>query len=153
MKRLWIALVAALAVSVASAQGRLFGEALGGELSLVPGFGLSLGATVGAERLLGPLDARGGVVIAAAGGAASFGLFADVLYPVQASNLNFNLGGGVGLTAGGATAFGLRGIAGLEFPLERYFSLRTELQLGVSFAGGGSGVGLSIVVGPRVYFP
>ncbi len=153
MKRLWIALIAVLAISVASAQGRLFGEALGGELSLVPSFGLSLSVAGGAERLLGSLDVRGGLGIAAAGGGSLFSLFADLLYPVRASNLKVNLGGGVGLTAGGATSFGLRGIAGLEFPLERYFSLLTELQLGVSFAGGGSSVGLGIVLGPRVYFP
>lgn len=67
MKRVWIVLVAVLAISVASAQGRLFGEALGGELSLVPGFGLSLGVAAGAERLLGPLDVRGGITIGAAG--------------------------------------------------------------------------------------
>ncbi|HEU4741442.1 MAG TPA: hypothetical protein VFS50_07595 [Meiothermus sp.] len=153
MKRLWIMLVVALAISVASAQGRLFGEALGGELSLVPSFGLSLDVAVGAERLLGPLDVRGGLNVGAAGGASSFGVFADLLYPIRASNLKINLGGGVGLTAGGATSFGLRGIAGLEFPLERYFSILTELQLGVRFAGGGSSVGLGIVLGPRVYFP
>lgn len=153
MKRVWIVLVAVLAISVASAQERLFGEALGGELSLVPGFGLSLGVAAGAERLLGPLDVRGGITIGAAGGASSFGIFADLLYPIRASNLKVNLGGGIGLAAGGATAFGLRGIAGLEFPIESYFSVLTELQLGVSFAGGGSSVGLGIVVGPRVYFP
>ncbi|MER3479654.1 MAG: hypothetical protein C4327_04010 [Meiothermus sp.] len=145
--------MAVLAISVASAQGRLFGEALGGQLVLVPSFGLSLDLAAGAERLLGPLDVRGGLSILAAGGGSSFGLFADLLYPVRASNLKVNLGGGISLTAGGGTSFGLRGIAGLEFPLERYFSLLTELQLGVSFAGGGSSVGLGIVLGPRVYFP
>lgn len=153
MKRLWVALMAVLAISVASAQGRLFGEALGGQLVLVPSFGLSLDLAAGAERLLGPLDVRGGLSILAAGGGSSFDLFADLLYPVRASNLKVNLGGGISLTAGEGTSFGLRGIAGLEFPLERYFSLLTELQLGVSFAGGGSSVGLGIVLGPRVYFP
>lgn len=152
MKKLLLGLLVLASLSVASAQGRLFGEALGGDLRLAPGFSLSLNATAGAERLLGPLDLRGGVAIAAAGGGASFGIFADVLYPLELQSVKLNLGGGLGLQFGGGSEFDLRGIAGLEFPIQSYFSLLTELRLVLGFAGGGTAVGLDILVGPRVYF-
>jgi uncharacterized membrane protein (GlpM family) len=152
VKRLILGFVLVAMVSVASAQGRWFGEALSGELSLVPSFGLSAEVTVGAERLLGPLDLRGGFALSAGGGSALFALGADVLYPIPLESLKLDLGGGVRLRTGGTTVFGLRGIAGLEFPVQGAFALRVEAQPTLFFAGGGSEFDLSIVVGPRVYF-
>ena len=147
MKKLFFGVL--VMFSLGFAQGRLFGEALAAELSLVPGFGISANAAIGAEQVLGPLDLRGGLGFSSGGG---FGLFADVLYPIQGQSLKFNLGGGLQISSGGGSAiFGLRGIAGLELPIERYFSLLIELRPIVFFVGS-SGFDMGVVLGPRVYF-
>ncbi|MCV4601188.1 hypothetical protein OFC63_34740, partial [Escherichia coli] len=65
------------------------------------------------------------------------------------------LGGGLVVAAAGgasATAFQVRGILGLEFPVAGKFSLLTELVPGFTFAGGNSEFGLGINLGPRLYF-
>jgi len=152
VKKLILGLLVVASLSVASAQGRLFGEVLSGELQLVPSFGLSAAVTAGAERLLGPLDLRGGLALSAGGGGAVFALGADVLYPIPLEGLSLDLGGGLQLRTGNPTVFGLRGIVGLEFPLQRDFSLRVEAQPTIFFGGGGSEFNLSLVFGPRVYF-
>lgn len=145
-----LGLLVIASLSVDSAREPLFGAALAARLQIIQGFSLPLAATAGAERLLGPLDLRGGVSLGAGSGStASFGILADMLYPLPLESLKLDLGGGLGLETGGGTEFDLRGIAGLKFPVNTSFFLHTERITG--FAGG-SGVGLGIVVAPRVYF-
>lgn len=160
MKRLLV-LMALFVLSGAFAQGRVFGEAISGQLSITPAFGVSLGLQAGKENLLGPLSLRGGAAVSVAnvGGATAtvFGLTTDVLFPftLQGPNLYAGVGGGlVVAAAGGATGTGfqLRGILGLEFPVAGKFSLLTEVVPGVTFAGGGSQFGLGLNLGPRLYF-
>jgi hypothetical protein len=153
VKKWILGLLVIAGLSVASAQGRTFGEALMGELTITPAFAIRLDLAAGIERLLGPLDVRGEVSIGAGGGTSEFGVGADVLYPLPLESVWLNLGGGLGFdSVGGAAIFGLRGIAGAEFPVTTAFSLRTELRLILGFGNGGSNVGLSLVAGPRVYF-
>lgn len=160
MKKLLVLLVL-FVLSGALAQGRVFGEAVSGQVSVVPAFGMSLGLQAGMENLLGPLTLRGGAAVAVGdvGGttATVFGLNADVLFPfrLQGPNLYAGLGGGLAVIAAGggsATGFQLRGILGLEFPVAGKFSLLTEVVPGFSFAGGGSQFGLGLNFGPRLYF-
>lgn len=135
--------------SLGFAQGRLFGEALGASMGFVPSFGVSASAAMGAERVLGPMDLRGGFGFSSGG---SFSLFADLLYPIAGQSLNFNLGGGLIVAGGGGSAaFGIRGIAGLEIPVTSIFSVLVELQPTIIFTGGSS-FGMGIEVGPRLYF-
>lgn len=50
-----------LALGLAFAQGRVFVEAFGGELSIVPSFGLAAGISAGKTKMVGPMDLRGSV--------------------------------------------------------------------------------------------
>lgn len=148
MKKVWVTALVVM-FSLGFAQGRLFGEALGASVGFVPSFGVSAAAAMGAERVLGPLDLRGGFGFSSGG---SFSLFADVLYPVAGQGLNFNFGGGLLVVGGGGSAaFGIRGIAGLEIPVTSIFSILVELQPTFVLTGG-SGFGMGIEVGPRLYF-
>lgn len=160
MKKLLVLMVV-FVLTGAFAQGRVFGEAVSGQISVTPAFGMSLGLQAGMENLLGPLTLRGGATVAVgnAGGTAAtlFGLTTDVLLPftLQGPNLYAGLGGGLVVAAAGgasATAFQVRGILGLEFPVAGKFSLLTEVVPGFTFAGGNSAFGLGINLGPRLYF-
>ncbi|MDW8480520.1 MAG: hypothetical protein RML14_01135 [Meiothermus sp.] len=151
MKKILGLLVVAL-LSGALAQGRLFGEVASGNLSMVPNFGLSASARVGAENLLGPLALRGGFGLGVFGGSTNFNLGADVLYFLRGSSPTFYLGGGLGLQTGAATAFDLNGAAGLELPITRDFNFFLELQPTLRFVSGSSQFILDLEFGPRLYF-
>ncbi|RIH83460.1 hypothetical protein Mlute_02195 [Meiothermus luteus] len=151
MKKLFALLAVAL-LSGALAQGRLFGEVASGNLSMVPSFGLSVSARMGAEELLGPLALRGGFGLGVSGSSTNFNLGAGVLYFLRGSSLPFYFGGGLGLQAGGATAFNLNGAAGLELPVTRDFNFFLELQPSIRFVSGSSQFTLGLEFGPRLYF-
>ena len=146
MRKLVAVLV--LALGLASAQGRLFGEALGGQIALVPSFGAILTAQAGAERILGPLDARVGLTfisILSVGG-----LNLDVLYGIPLEGLKADVGAGFGVVFAGSSAlFSLRGLVGLEVPLQRALAVRVEPTL--TYNINSQTVGLAVNLGPRVY--
>ncbi|GIW34820.1 hypothetical protein [Meiothermus sp.] len=151
MKKL-IALVMVAILSGAFAQGRLFGEIASGNMSLVPGFSLSVQARMGAENVIGPLALRGGFGLFTGGGT-QFAIGADVIYFLRSSgSLDFYFGGGLGLVAGGGTLFSINGNAGLEIPVSRDFNFFVELQPALRFSGGASDFVLGIEFGPRLYF-
>jgi len=148
MKKLVAVLV--LALGLASAQGRLFGEALGGQIALVPSFGAILTAQAGAERILGPLDARVGLTfisILSVGG-----LNLDVLYGIPLEGLKADVGAGLEVLfagMGGNALFSLRGLVGLEVPLQGALAVRVEPTL--TYNINSQTVGLAVNLGPRVY--
>ncbi len=151
MKKL-ITLVLVAILSGAFAQGRLFGEVASGNMSLVPGFSLSVQARMGAENVIGPLALRGGFGLATGGGT-QFSIGADVIYFLRSSgNPDFYFGGGLGLVAGGTTVFSINGNAGLEIPVTRDFNFFVELQPALLFAGGSSTFVMGVEFGPRLYF-
>jgi hypothetical protein len=146
MRKLVAVLV--LALGLASAQGRLFGEALGGQIALVPSFGAILAGQAGAERILGPLDARVGLTfisILSVGG-----LNLDVLYGIPLEGLKADVGAGFEvLFAGSRALFNLRGLVGLEVPLQGALAVRVEPTL--TYNINSQTVGLTVNLGPRVY--
>ncbi len=88
--------VLVLALGLASAQGRLFGEALDGQIALVPSFGAILAAQAGAERILGSLDARVGLALGLTSSPSLVlgGLSLDVLYGIPLEGLKADVGAG-----------------------------------------------------------
>ncbi|MCS7067066.1 MAG: hypothetical protein RMK51_08135 [Meiothermus sp.] len=147
-----VVLVLVAVLSGAFAQGRLFGEVAGGNISLVPGFSLGVQARMGAENVLGPLALRGGFSLFTGTGTA-FGIGADVIYFLRSSGSpDFYFGGGLGLVSSGGTLFGINGNVGLEVPVTRDFNFFLELQPALQFAGGSSNFVLGIEFGPRLYF-
>ncbi|MFZ8812768.1 MAG: hypothetical protein ACO2OU_02680 [Thermus aquaticus] len=148
MRKLVAVLV--LALGLASAQGRLFGEALGGQIFLVPSFGALLTGQAGAERILGPLDARVGLTLGLTSSLVVGGLNLDVLYGIPLDGLKADVGAGFGvLFAGSATLFSLRGLVGLEVPLQGALAVRVEPTL--TYNVNSQTVGLAVNLGPRVY--
>ncbi|GGM91360.1 hypothetical protein GCM10007092_00400 [Thermus composti] len=152
-----LVLAALLAFGAAFAQGRLYGEALGGELALAPNFELSLGVQAGAEEVLGPVGLRGGLSVLAGNNATLLGFAVDALYPLPlelAQNLKVDVGLGLGLTfasVGGAssTDFGIRGLIGLEVPVQGALALRLEPTFTYLFDAQQATFGIQF--GPRVY--
>ncbi|GIW27421.1 MAG: hypothetical protein ACK40N_10070 [Meiothermus ruber] len=151
MKKLLVLFVA-MVLGGAFAQGRLFGEVASGNMALVPNFGLSVSARMGAENALGPLALRGGFGLQTSSGGTAFGIGADALYFLRNPGLDFYFGGGLGLQAGGTTVFVLSGAAGLELPVSGNFNFLVELKPALYFAGGSSQFGLDVEFGPRLYF-
>lgn len=158
MGRLKTLVVAALLVlGIAFAQGRLYGEALSGELSLSPNFGLSLGLRAGAEQVVGPLGLRGELGVGAGSGVTLLSLAVDALYPLPldlAQNLKVDAGLGLGLalvSVGGssATDFSIRGLLGFEVPLQGALAVRVEPIL--SYLFNAQQLSLGVAFGPRVY--
>jgi hypothetical protein len=148
MRKLIAVLV--LALGLASAQGRLFGEALGGQIALVPSFGAVLTAQAGAERILGPLDARVGLTLGLTSSLVYGGLNLDVLYGIPLEGLKADVGAGFGVVfAGGDALFNLRGIVGLEVPLQGALAVRVEPTL--TYNINSQTVELAVNLGPRVY--
>ncbi|GIW25309.1 hypothetical protein [Meiothermus sp.] len=146
-----VVLVLVAVLSGALAQGRLFGEVASGNMSLVPGFNLSLQARMGAENVIGPLALRGGFGLFTGGGT-QFAIGADVIYFLRSGSPDFYFGGGLGLVAGGGTLFSITGNAGLEIPVTRDFNFFVELQPALRFSGGASDFVLGVEFGPRLYF-
>ena len=148
MRKLVAVLV--LALGLASAQGRLFGEALGGQIALVPSFGAVLTAQAGAERILGPLDARVGLTLGLTSILSVGGLNLDVLYGIPLEGLKADVGAGFGVVFAGSSAlFSLRGLVGLEVPLQGALAVRVEPTL--TYNINSQTVGLAVNLGPRVY--
>jgi len=146
--------VVVLALGLASAQGRLFGEALGGQIAFVPSFGALLTAQAGMEKILGPLDARVGLTLGLASNIVAGGLNLDVLYGVPLESLKADVGAGFGVVfagAGGSSGalFNLRGLVGLEVPLQGALAVRVEPTLIYNIDS--QTVGLVVNLGPRVY--
>jgi len=114
----------------------------------VPSFGAILTAQAGAERILGPLDARVGLTfisILSVGG-----LNLDVLYGIPLEGLKADVGAGFGVVFAGSSAlFSLRGLVGLEVPLQRALAVRVEPTL--TYNINSQTVGLAVNLGPRVY--
>jgi hypothetical protein len=152
MRKLVAVLV--LALGLASAQGRLFGEALGGQIALVPSFGAVLTAQAGAERILGPLDARVGLTLGLTSSLVVGGLNLDVLYGIPLEGLKADVGAGFGVVFAGmggssGALFSLRGLVGLEVPLQGALAVRVEPTL--TYNINSQTVGLAVNLGPRVY--
>jgi hypothetical protein len=154
MRKLVAVLV--LALGLASAQGRLFGEALGGQIALVPSFGAVLTAQAGAERILGSLDARVGLVLGLTSSPSLVlgGLNLDVLYGIPLEGLKADVGAGFGVVFAGiggssGALFNLRGLVGLEVPLQGALAVRVEPTL--TYNINSQTVGLAVNLGPRVY--
>jgi len=152
MRKLVAVLV--LALGFASAQGRLFGEALGGQIALVPSFGAVLTAQAGAERILGPLDARVGLTLGLTSSLVVGGLNLDVLYGIPLEGLKADVGAGFGVVFAGmggssGALFNLRGLVGLEVPLQGALAVRVEPTL--TYNINSQTVGLAVNLGPRVY--
>jgi len=152
MRKLVAVLV--LALGLASAQGRLFGEALGGQIALVPSFGAVLTAQAGAERILGPLDARVGLTLGLTSSLVIGGLNLDVLYGIPLEGLKADVGAGFGVVFAGmggssGALFSLRGLVGLEVPLQGALAVRVEPTL--TYNINSQTVGLAVNLGPRVY--
>ena len=152
MRKLIAVLV--LALGLASAQGRLFGEALGGQIALVPSFGAVLTAQAGAERILGPLDARVGLTLGLTSSLVIGGLNLDVLYGIPLEGLKADVGAGFGVVFAGMggssdALFSLRGLVGLEVPLQGALAVRVEPTL--TYNINSQTVGLAVNLGPRVY--
>ncbi len=152
MRKLVAVLV--LALGLASAQGRLFGEALGGQISLVPSFGAGLTGQAGAERILGPLDARVGLTLGLTSSLVFGGLNLDVLYGIPLEGLKADVGAGFGVVFAGmggssGALFSLRGLVGLEVPLQGVLAVRVEPTL--TYNINSQTVGLAVNLGPRVY--
>lgn len=146
-----------LALGAALAQGRLYGEALSGGLSISPNFGLSLGLRAGAEQVVGPLGLRGELGVLAGGEVTSLSLAVDALYPLPldlAQNLKVDAGLGLGLTFFSAgevsdTNFSIRGLLGFEVPLQEALAVRVEPTLSYLFDA--EQLSLGVAFGPRVY--
>jgi hypothetical protein len=152
MRKLVAVLV--LALGLASAQGRLFGEALGGQIALVPSFGAILAGQAGAERILGPLDARVGLTLGLTSILSIGGLNLDVLYGIPLEGLKADVGAGfevlfAGVGGSSAALFNLRGLVGLEVPLQGALAVRVEPTL--TYNINSQTVGLAVNLGPRVY--
>jgi len=144
--------VLVLALGLASAQGRLFGEALGGQIVLVPSFGAILAGQASVERILGPLDARVGLALGLTSSPSLVlgGLNLDVLYGIPLEGLKADVGAGFGVVfAGSGTLFSLRGLLGLEVPLQGALAVRVEPTL--TYNINSQTVGLAVNLGPRVY--
>ena len=153
MKKFWIFL-AVMMLSGALAQNRMFGEVASGQLDLVPSFGLSVSGRLGAENVIGALALRGEAQLATSNGGTRFAFGADALYFLRQSgnSTEFYFGGGLGLISGGQTVFGLRGIAGVEIPVQNNFTFVVEAQPTLYFVGGASEFQLGLTFGPRLYF-
>lgn len=153
MKRIWIFLVVMM-LSGALAQNRLFGEVASGGINLVPSFSLNVSAQLGAENVIGALALRGGASLFIGGSSTDFGVGADALYFVRqpGNQSEFYFGGGVGLSSGGGTVFSLRGVAGLELPVQGDFKFTVEALPTLAFAGGNSQFSLGVRFGTRLYF-
>jgi len=157
MKKLLVLMVV-FVLTGAFAQGRVFGEAVFGKISVTPNFSMILGLRAGMENLLGPLTLRGGATVGVADvgrtTATLFDLTTDVLLPftLQGPRPYVGLGGGLEVATGLDTKFQVRGILGLEFPVAGKFSLLTELVPGFIFVGNTSNFVLGISLGPRLYF-
>jgi hypothetical protein len=135
---------------LASAQGRLFGEALGAQIALVPNPGLLLAGQAGAERILGPLDARVGLALGLTSNLVLGGLNLDVLYGIPLEGLKADVRAGFEvLFAGSRALFNLRGLEGLEVPLQGALAVRVEPTL--TYNINSQTVGLAVNLGPRVY--
>jgi hypothetical protein len=158
MRKLVAVLV--LALGLASAQGRLFAEALGGQIALVPSFGAVLTAQAGAERILGPLDARVGLALGVTSNSVVGetvvvgGLNLDILYGIPLEGLKADVGAGFGVIFAGMggssdALFSLRGLVGLEVPLQGALAVRVEPTL--TYNINSQTVGLAVNLGPRVY--
>jgi hypothetical protein len=152
MRKLVAVLV--LALGLASAQGRLFGEALGGQIALVPSFAALVTAQAGAERILGPLDARVGLTLGLTSSLVVGGLNLDVLYGIPLEGLKADVGAGFGVVFAGmggssGALFSLRGLVGLEVPLQGALAVRVEPTL--TYNINSQTVGLAVNLGPRVY--
>ncbi len=152
MRKLVAVLV--LALGLASAQGRLFGEALGGQIALVPIPGALLAGQAGAERILGPLDARVGLALGLTFNLVVGGLNLDVLYGIPLEGLKADVGAGfevlfAGVGGSSGALFNLRGLVGLEVPLQGALAVRVEPTL--TYNINLQTVGLAVNLGPRVY--
>jgi hypothetical protein len=154
MRKLVAVLV--LALGLASAQGRLFGEALGGQIVLVPSFGAILAGQAGVERILGPLDARVGLALGLTSSPSLVlgGLNLDVLYGIPLEGLKADVGAGfevlfAGVGGSSGALFNLRGLVGLEVPLQGALAVRVEPTL--TYNINSQTVGLAVNLGPRVY--
>lgn len=149
----------AIALGFGLAQGRLYGEALGGNLSVTPNFSAALGIRAGAENVLGPVGFRGAVELGSSSvnnvSILLVALNVDALYPLPLDQgLKVDAGLGLGLllvSAGGtsATDFAVRGLVGLEVPVQGSLALRVEPTFSYYFQAQQAAFG--IVFGPRVY--
>ncbi len=137
---------------MALAQGRLYGEALGGTLTLSPSLAALASLRVGAEEVVGPLGLRGDATMLILGGGSLVALAVDALYPLNLDpNLKLDVGLGLGvIVLSAATDVQLRALAGFEFPLQGNLALRAEPTLAYSFSA--QQASLSVLFGPRLYF-
>lgn len=153
MKRLAVALL--LILGLALAQGRLYGEALGGTLSLAPSVGLAASVRAGADGVVGPLGLRGQAGVLASGGVGLVSLGVDALYPLSMeTGLRVDLGIGLDFllaSAGGAsgTEVQFRALAGVELPVQGNLALRVEPTLAYGFSS--QQTSLQVLFGPRLY--
>jgi hypothetical protein len=116
----------------------------------VPNFGLLLAGQAGAERILGPLDARVGLALGLTSNLVLGGLNLDVLYGIPLKGLKADVGAGFEvLFAGSRALFNLRGLVGLEVPLQGALAVRVEPTL--TYNINSQTVGLAVYLGPRVY--
>lgn len=153
MRRILAMIILTLGLSLA--QGRFYGEALGGTFTLMPELGAIASLRLGAEDVVGSLGLRGDATVLAFGGGSLLGLAVDALYPFRIeSNLKLDVGLGLGVLIaafGGtsATDVQLRALAGFEFPIQGNLALRAEPVLGYSFNAQQANLG--IYFGPRLY--
>ena len=116
----------------------------------MPSFGALVTAQAGAERILGPLDARVGLTLGLTSSLVVGGLNLDVLYGIPLEGLKADVGAGFEvLFAGSRALFNLRGLVGLEVPLQGALAVRVEPTL--TYNINSQTVGLAVNVGPRVY--
>jgi hypothetical protein len=158
MKKLVQALVVLLVMSVGMSMAqadRLYIEGqTRASMTFSSGASVSLLGALGVKNLAGPLGLRGLLALDFAGGA-SFTLGADALFtfgnPRDTRDAEFYAGPGLRIFAGsGGTAFGLNGVAGVEFPLNPRLSVNAEFVPILLFGSGTQFIG-QILAGFRIY--
>jgi hypothetical protein len=103
---------------------------------------------------LGPLEARVGLTLGLTSSLVVGGLNLDVLYGIPLEGLKADVGAGFGVVFAGmggssGALFSLRGLVGLEVPLQGALAVRVEPTL--TYNINSQTVGLTVNLGPRVY--
>ncbi len=147
--------VVTLALALAApgyAQSRYFGELLLGEIGLAP-FSINVQLAGGQTDALGPMSARGAVIFSTTSGGVYASVQAEALYPVPTDVFTLYVGGGMGVrySSGSGADVAALGTLGFDWPsgAQKDVSILSEVVFGYWL---NSGPGVSVRVGPRLYF-